>query len=77
MKFSCLLRYSEYEAGDRDFPDVPSRLLEDIFQVQTDTHPNMSQIYVTHTHTHATAGLKFSPKVVSVTLDPFSYAECC
>lgn len=36
MKFSCLLQYSEYGAVDRDFPDVPSRLLEDIYQVQMD-----------------------------------------
>lgn len=33
MRFDCLLRYSEYEAAGRDFPDVPSRLLEDIYQV--------------------------------------------
>lgn len=34
MKFGCLLLYSEYGAVDRDFPDVPPRLLEDIYQVQ-------------------------------------------
>lgn len=33
MRFDCLLQYSEYEADDRSFPDVPSRLLEDIYQV--------------------------------------------
>lgn len=37
MRFDCLLQYSEYEAGDRSFPDVPSRLLEDIYQVGTCT----------------------------------------
>ncbi|XP_028997328.1 selenoprotein L isoform X1 [Betta splendens] len=36
MKFSCLLQYSEYGAVDRDFPDVPSRLLEDIYQLGGD-----------------------------------------
>lgn len=36
MKFGCLLQYSEYGAVDRDFPDVPPRLLEDIYQVQVD-----------------------------------------
>lgn len=35
MKFDCLLQYAEYGAEDRDFPDVPPHLLEDIFQVQT------------------------------------------
>lgn len=34
MKFGCLLQYSEYGAVDRDFPDVPAHLLEDIYQVQ-------------------------------------------
>lgn len=33
MKFGCLLLYSEYGAVDRDFPDVPPRLLEDIYQM--------------------------------------------
>lgn len=33
LRFDCLLRYSEYEAEDRGFPEVPSRLLEDIYQV--------------------------------------------
>lgn len=36
MKFGCLLQYSEYVTADRDFPDVPPRLLEDIYQVQVD-----------------------------------------
>ncbi|KAK2856012.1 hypothetical protein Q5P01_004747 [Channa striata] len=36
MKFECLLQCSEYGAVDRDFPDVPSRLLEDIFQMGGD-----------------------------------------
>lgn len=36
MKFSCLLRYSEYGAVDRDFPDIPPRLLEDIYQMGGD-----------------------------------------
>lgn len=34
MKFGCLLQYGEYGAVDRDFPDVPPRLLEDIYQVK-------------------------------------------
>lgn len=36
MKFGCLLRYSEYEAVGRDFPDIPPRLLEDIYQMGGD-----------------------------------------
>ncbi|KAI3364491.1 hypothetical protein L3Q82_011272, partial [Scortum barcoo] len=36
MKFGCLLRYSEYEAAGRDFPDFPPRLLEDIYQLGGD-----------------------------------------
>lgn len=36
MKFGCLLQYSEYGAVDRDFPDVPPRLLEDIYQMGGD-----------------------------------------
>lgn len=36
MKFGCLLQYSEYGAVDRDFPDVPHRLLEDIYQMGGD-----------------------------------------
>lgn len=36
MKFGCLLQYSEYPAVDRDFPDVPPRLLEDIYQMGGD-----------------------------------------
>lgn len=35
IKFGTLLQYSEYEVADRDFPDVPPHLLEDIYQVQT------------------------------------------
>ena len=35
MKFGLLLEYSEYPAGNRDFPDIPSHLLEDIYQVGT------------------------------------------
>ena len=33
MNFDCLLRYSEYDANDRNFPDVPTRLLGNIYQV--------------------------------------------
>lgn len=33
MRFDCLLRYSEYEANGRNFPDVPAYLLGDIYQV--------------------------------------------
>lgn len=33
MRFDCLLRYSEYEANDRNFPDFPSRLQGNIYQV--------------------------------------------
>lgn len=36
MKFGCLLQYSEYGIANKDFPDVPPRLLEDIYQVQMD-----------------------------------------
>uniref|UniRef100_A0A8D3CZL0 Selenoprotein L n=1 Tax=Scophthalmus maximus TaxID=52904 RepID=A0A8D3CZL0_SCOMX len=36
MRFGVLLQYSEYKAVDRDFPDVPPRLLEDIFQMGGD-----------------------------------------
>lgn len=36
MRFGCLLTYSEYGAADRDFPDVPSRLLEDLYQMGGD-----------------------------------------
>lgn len=33
MRFDCLLQYSEYEANDRNFPDFPSRLQGNIYQV--------------------------------------------
>lgn len=36
MKFSCLLTYSEYGAVDRDFPDLPPHLLEDLYQMGGD-----------------------------------------
>ncbi|KAK5852660.1 hypothetical protein PBY51_006510 [Eleginops maclovinus] len=36
MKFGCLLRYSEYGAVDRDFPDMPHKMLEDIYQLGGD-----------------------------------------
>uniref|UniRef100_A0A8C3GB44 Selenoprotein L n=1 Tax=Cyclopterus lumpus TaxID=8103 RepID=A0A8C3GB44_CYCLU len=36
MKFGCLLLYSEYGAVDREYPDVPPRLLEDIYQMGGD-----------------------------------------
>lgn len=36
MRFGCLLQYSEYGAVDRDFPDIPPRLLEDIYQMGGD-----------------------------------------
>uniref|UniRef100_A0A665V1Y1 Selenoprotein L n=2 Tax=Echeneis naucrates TaxID=173247 RepID=A0A665V1Y1_ECHNA len=36
MKFSCLLQYSEYGIAERYFPDVPHRLLEDIYQLGGD-----------------------------------------
>ncbi|TNM94728.1 hypothetical protein fugu_017487 [Takifugu bimaculatus] len=36
LRFDCLLQYSEYEAEGRSFPDVPSRLLEDIYQMGGD-----------------------------------------
>lgn len=36
MKFDCLLKYSEYGAVDRNFPDVPPNLLEDIYQMGGD-----------------------------------------
>lgn len=40
MNFGCLLQYSEYGAVDRDFPDVPPHLQEDIYQVQMDGTAN-------------------------------------
>lgn len=42
MKFGCLLQYSEYGAVERDFPDVPHRLLKDIYQVQMNDTANTS-----------------------------------
>lgn len=36
MRFRCLLTYSEYGAVDRDFPDIPSRLQEDLYQMGGD-----------------------------------------
>uniref|UniRef100_A0A1A8M3X6 Selenoprotein L n=1 Tax=Nothobranchius pienaari TaxID=704102 RepID=A0A1A8M3X6_9TELE len=36
MKFGCLLQYSEFRLADRDFPDFPSRLLEDLYQLGGD-----------------------------------------
>ncbi|KAG7219614.1 hypothetical protein INR49_018952 [Caranx melampygus] len=36
MKFSCLLQYSEYGVAKRDAPDIPPRLLEDIYQLGGD-----------------------------------------
>lgn len=36
LKFDTLLQYSEYGTKDRDFPDFPPGLLEDIFQMGGD-----------------------------------------
>ncbi|XP_035535087.1 selenoprotein L [Morone saxatilis] len=36
INFSCLLQYSEYETNNRELPDVPLRLLEDIYQLGGD-----------------------------------------
>lgn len=36
MKFGCLLTYSEFGAVDRELPDVPPRLLEDLYQMGGD-----------------------------------------
>lgn len=36
MRFGCLLTYSEFGAVDRDLPDVPPRLLEDLYQMGGD-----------------------------------------
>lgn len=36
MKFGCLLQYSEYGAAGVDFPDVPPRLMEDLYQMGGD-----------------------------------------
>lgn len=36
MKFSCLLQYSEYLAVGKDFPDVPPRLMVDLYQMGGD-----------------------------------------
>lgn len=35
-KFECLLQYGEYGAVNRDFPDFPPKLLEDLFQMGGD-----------------------------------------
>uniref|UniRef100_A0AAV2K7T2 Selenoprotein L n=1 Tax=Knipowitschia caucasica TaxID=637954 RepID=A0AAV2K7T2_KNICA len=36
MRFGCLLSYSEFGAVDRDFPEIPPRLLEDLYQMGGD-----------------------------------------
>lgn len=36
LRFGTLLRYSEFPAQERPFPDVPSHLLEDIYQMGGD-----------------------------------------
>ncbi|KAF6735924.1 hypothetical protein FQA47_002491 [Oryzias melastigma] len=36
LKFDCLLKFSEYPRSSRDFPDIPSRLLEDLYQMGGD-----------------------------------------
>ncbi|MED6294476.1 hypothetical protein CHARACLAT_021413 [Characodon lateralis] len=36
LKFGCLMQFSEYSIANRDFPDVPHRLLEDIYQLGGD-----------------------------------------
>lgn len=36
MKFSILLQYSEFGRVNRNFPDIPPRLLEDIYQMGGD-----------------------------------------
>lgn len=36
MRFGCLMTYSEFEAEDREFPDMPPRLLEDLYQMGGD-----------------------------------------
>lgn len=36
LNFSCLMRFSEYSMVNRDFPDFPHRLLEDIYQLGGD-----------------------------------------
>uniref|UniRef100_A0A3P9I8B4 Selenoprotein L n=1 Tax=Oryzias latipes TaxID=8090 RepID=A0A3P9I8B4_ORYLA len=36
LKFDCLLKYSEYPTSNRDFPDIPPRLLEDLYQMGGD-----------------------------------------
>uniref|UniRef100_A0A8C5DSB2 Uncharacterized protein n=3 Tax=Gouania willdenowi TaxID=441366 RepID=A0A8C5DSB2_GOUWI len=36
MGFDCLLRYSEYGVLNRGYPDVPPRLMEDIYQMGGD-----------------------------------------
>uniref|UniRef100_A0A3Q2DI60 Uncharacterized protein n=1 Tax=Cyprinodon variegatus TaxID=28743 RepID=A0A3Q2DI60_CYPVA len=36
LKFGCLMQFSEYSIANRDFPDFPYRLLEDIYQLGGD-----------------------------------------
>ncbi|PWA27366.1 hypothetical protein CCH79_00000590 [Gambusia affinis] len=36
LKFGCLMQLSEFSAADRDVPDFPHRLLEDIYQLGGD-----------------------------------------
>lgn len=36
LRFRCLLQYSEYGVLGIDFPDVPPRLMEDIYQMGGD-----------------------------------------
>lgn len=43
MRFDCLLRYSEYEANGRNFPDFPSLLLGNIYQVPVCTFSRSSR----------------------------------
>lgn len=36
MRFGCLLTYSEFGAVNKNFPEVPARLLEDLYQMGGD-----------------------------------------
>lgn len=36
IKFGCLLQYSEFVVAGKGFPDIPHRLLEDIYQMGGD-----------------------------------------
>ncbi|KAM4713193.1 uncharacterized protein FYW61_020296 [Anableps anableps] len=49
LKFSCLMQFSEFGAANRDFPDFPHRLLEDIYQLGGDfLLDDMGKVLLSH-----------------------------